>query len=160
MTDRLEDAPPHLLRFLEQHGVAAEFLAPGAPVPTVASAAAAIGVPEEQILKTLLFVDDDGAHVVAIVNGARRVAREQLAAASGLRRLRTADPATVLDVTGFPAGGVSPLGLPANLPVIVDSTVSALSEAYGGGGQTHLLLRLAPSDIIRLNNALVAAIGE
>jgi Cys-tRNA(Pro)/Cys-tRNA(Cys) deacylase len=148
------------LAFLAKHRVRAEFVAPGVPMPTVASAAAAIGVPEEQILKTLLFVGEDERYVVAIANGTRKIARSLLAEASGIARPRAADPGAVLAVTGFPAGGVSPIALAAGIPVIVDEAVPPLPVVYGGGGAEHLLLRLDPADIVRLNGATVASIVE
>lgn len=160
MNDPAGDAPPHLLNFLEEHGVKAEFLAPGVPMPTVSAAAEAINVPEEQILKTLLFVDDNGTHVVAIASGTRRVDRQFLAHASGLARPRAASPDDVMKVLGYPAGGVAPLALTAGIPVIVDLSVTELPVAFGGGGKAHLLLRVLPADIVRLNNALVASIVQ
>jgi prolyl-tRNA editing enzyme YbaK/EbsC (Cys-tRNA(Pro) deacylase) len=63
-------------------------------------------------------------------------------------------------VTGYPAGGVAPLGLPSSLPVVVDAATAALTTAFGGGGLEHLLLRVQISDVIRCNNALVADITE
>ena len=66
----------------------------------------------------------------------------------------------MFDVTGYPAGGVAPLGLPEGLQVIVDVKVAALSVAYGGGGQDDLLLRLRPTDIIRVNGARTAEIVD
>ena len=77
-----------------------------------------------------------------------------------MRKPRPASPADVIAVTGYPAGGVAPLGLPAAVPVIVDAATAALTVAYGGGGQEHLLLRVQISDVIRCNNALVADITE
>lgn len=159
MTHPAGAAPPHLLAFLDRHGIAAEFVSPGVPMPTVASAAAALGVPEEQILKTLLFASD-GEYVVAIANGSRRINRKLLAEASGLVRPRAANPDVVIDITGYPAGGVAPIGLPDGLPVIVDTGVAALSTAFGGGGREDLLLRISPADVIRLNHALVRSIVE
>lgn len=157
MTDPASLAPPQLLAFLKRHGVEAEFVAPGVPMPTVSSAAAALAVPEEQILKTLLFAS--GSHfVVAIANGSSRIVRDLLAEASGLTKPRAASPESVAVVTGYPAGGVSPLGLPEHLPVIVDVGVARIPIAYGGGGREDLLLRLATADVIRLNNALVRRI--
>ena len=158
MTAHAEGVPPQLLVFLIEHGIAADFVAPGVPMPTVLAAAAAIGVPETRILKTLLFTADDGAHVIAIANGVRRVSRALLAQASGLTRPRAASPETVFAVTGYPAGGVAPLGLPKGLPVVVDERVAMLPLAYGGGGREDLLLRLDPADLIRLNHAVVARI--
>lgn len=159
MTDSATLAPPQLLAFLKRHGVDAEFVAPGVPMPTVATAAMAIGVPEAQILKTLLFASD-GRYVVAIANGTGRVDRALLADASGLVKPRAASPELVEEITGYPAGGVSPLGLPAGLPVIVDVSVARVPVAYGGGGREDLLLRLATADVIRLNNALIRRIVE
>jgi Cys-tRNA(Pro) deacylase len=160
MTDLPEGVPAQLLHFLRTHGIDLDFLAPGIPMPTVPTAAAAIGVPEEHILKTLLFAGDKGAYVVAIANGTRRIDRKRLAAAASLRKPRPAPPHDVFAVTGYPAGGVAPLALPASIPVIVDAATAALSIAYGGAGQEHLLLRVKVSDIIRCNNALVADITE
>ncbi len=153
-----ETAPPHLLAFLAEHGVDHEIVAPGVPMPTVPAAAAAMGVGVEQILKTLLFDDRNGGFVVAIACGTGRVDRARLAAVSGSGKLRVADAPDVLRVTGFPAGGVAPLALPPDLQVIVDSAVIELKVAWGGAGREELLLRVAPSDIVRLNNATVAEI--
>jgi Cys-tRNA(Pro) deacylase len=160
MNDLDFDIPQQLRDFLRQHEIDVEFLAPGVPMPTVASAAAAIGVPEEQILKTLVFADDSGSQVVAIANGTRRVNRQLLARASGLTKPRAASPEAVLAATGYPAGGVAPLGLPQGTAVIVDVGVAALSFAYGGGGREDLLIRIRPADIVRLNDARVAQIVE
>ena len=153
-------APLHLREFLKHHGVEVEFVAPGVPMPTVASAAAAIGVPEALILKTLLFAGDEGVFVVAIANGAHRVDKRLLANATGIVRPRAAHPDEVARVTGYEAGGVSPLALPPGLPVVIDEQTAALPYAFGGGGVEELLLRVKPSDIIRLQNARVATIVD
>jgi Cys-tRNA(Pro) deacylase len=146
--------------FLDAHRVDVEFIAPGVPMPTVPAAAAAIGVTEPEILKTLLFADDSGKHVVVIANGTRRVSRGLLAGAAGMIKPRAANPDVVASVTGYPAGGVAPIGLPVDLPVIVDEGVATLAVAYGGGGREDLLIRVRPADIIRLNGALVARVVE
>jgi prolyl-tRNA editing enzyme YbaK/EbsC (Cys-tRNA(Pro) deacylase) len=155
-----ELAPPGLRMFLEEHGIDADFVAPGVPMPTVLAAAAALGVSPDLILKTLLFAGEDGSYVIAIANGTRRVDPQLLSAVSGIERLRPAKTDVVLDVTGFPAGGVAPLGLPAGLPVVVDVKVVALPFAYGGGGLEDLLLRLRPAEIVRLNSAQTARIVD
>jgi Cys-tRNA(Pro)/Cys-tRNA(Cys) deacylase len=160
MTTIPVNAPPHLLAFLIEHEIDARFIAPGKRMPTVLAAAAAIGAREDQILKTVLFAADGGAYVVAIANGTRRINRERLARATNLARPRAASPDTVFAVTGYPAGGVAPLGLPAGLPVIVDERVAAMSVAYGGGGTEDLLLQLNPADVIHHNQATVAQIVD
>ena len=151
-------APQHLQDFLTRHAIAADFISPGVPMPTVPAAAAAIGVPEEWILKTVLFANRRGDYVVAVANGSRRIDRGLLGTASGIADLKVAAPDEVLAVTGFPAGGVAPVGLPPDLIVVVDSGVAELPVAYGGGGHEELLLRISPAVIIRLNQALIASI--
>jgi Cys-tRNA(Pro) deacylase len=153
-----EAAPLHLLQFLEQHALDYEIVAPGVPMPTVPAAAEAIGVGVEHILKTLLFHDRNGGFLVAIACGTGRVDRARLAAVAGCEKLRVADSADVLRITGYPAGGVAPLALPQHLPVIVDSAVMELPVAWGGAGREELLLRVVPAEIVRLNNARVAEI--
>ena len=160
MTTFPSHAPAQLLAFLIEHEIEAQFIAPGTPMPTVVAAAAALGVPEEQILKTVLFAAEDDAYVVAVASGTRRINRERLAQAANLARPRAASPTTVFAVTGYPAGGVAPLGLPAGLPVIVDEHVAALSLAFAGGGTDDLLLQLNPADVIQHNNAKVAQIVD
>ncbi|HEX2280408.1 MAG TPA: YbaK/EbsC family protein [Thermomicrobiales bacterium] len=158
MKSPTDGAPAHLLAFLEKHSVDFEFLAPGVPMPTVLAAAAAIGVSPESVLKTLLFAGVNGSYVVAIANGTRRVNTLLLSAASGVPQPRPARPQVVIELTGYPAGGVAPLALPDDLPVIVDVNVEALQTAYAGGGRDDLLMRVQPADIIRLNSARTARI--
>jgi Cys-tRNA(Pro) deacylase len=158
--DPSEHAPLQLKDFLKEHKIDAVFVAPGVPMPTVSLAAQAIGVPEDHILKTLVFVSDTAEFVVVIANGVRRIDSKRLAEAAKMRKLRPAHPTDVMAVTGYPAGGVAPLGLPPSVPVIVDANTAALSCAYGGGGQEQILLRVRVSDIIRCNNAIVADVTE
>jgi Cys-tRNA(Pro) deacylase len=155
-----DGVPEHLLEFLRNHGLEFDFVAPGVPMPTVPLAAQAVGVPQDQILKTLLFVGEGSEFVVAIANGAHRIDPNRLAQAAAMRKPRPANPDDVIAVTGYPAGGVAPLGLPASVRVVIDAATAALSFAYGGGGREHLLLRVQISDVIRCNNALVADIAE
>jgi len=149
-------APVRLAAYLAASGVDFEFVAPGVPMPTVPAAAAAIGVPESAILKTLLFQTNDGTCVAAVASGVTRLDRGKLAAVVGVPRLKLASPETVLQATGFPAGGVAPVGHRTTFPVVVDAAVLDLTEAWGGGGDEALLLRIAPADIVRLTSAVVA----
>jgi len=112
--------------------------------------------PEDAILKTLVFEASDGACVAAVASGPTRVDRRKLAAVVGVPRLALASPETVLRVTGYPAGGVAPVGHATAVRVVVDAAVLALAETWAGGGDETLLLRIAPADIIRLTDATVA----
>jgi Cys-tRNA(Pro) deacylase len=127
-------------------------------MPTVPLAAAAIGVSEEQIIKSLLFRDSRGELILAIASGTAKIDRGLLATATGLDRPRLADPATVLAATGFPAGGVSPVAHATPVRVVIDRRAAALDVVYGGGGSEDVLLKISPRDIIRLTGAAITDI--
>lgn len=158
MPDGLSVAPPALIAYLRDHGIEPEILAPGVPMPTVPLAAAAIGVAESAIIKSLLFQTKDGRCVLAIASGPDRVSRAAVAAAVGYPSCGLASPEVVLAVTGYPAGGVSPVAHREAVPVVVDRRVTELAEVYGGAGSEKLLLRLSTADLLRLTRAVVADI--
>jgi len=62
----------------------------------------------------------------------------------------------VLAVTGYPVGGVPPVGHRGQVQTVLDSRAAALPIAYGGGAP-DLLLRIQPLDVVRLTGATVAA---
>lgn len=155
-----EFTPEALLAALRVSGVDAELIESRLPMPTVPAAAAAIGVTEAQILKTLLFRDKSGQLVRVVASGPDRINRRLLAEVAGIGSPSLADPATVLAMTGWPAGGVAPVGSRESLPTIVEERVMAMDVVYGGGGTEHTLIRLRPADIVRLTNAVVARLTD
>ena len=155
------DLTSPLAGYVRAQGIDAEIVAPGVPMPTVSRAAEAIGVSEEKIIKSLLFQDRaTGRLVLAIASGTGRIDRNRLAAATGLMRPSLADPATVQAATGYPVGGVPPIGHAAPLSVVLDRRAAALDIVYGGGGSENLLLRVRPADVLRLTGGLIADIIE
>ena len=140
---------PRVQAALEYLGLNAEIVSPGRPMPTVPLAAEAVGCDVEQIIKTVVFVTKDLRPVVAIANGTRRIDRHRLAAAVGIASLKLADPEYVLDATGYPAGGVSPVGIrAAGAPVIIDIAVLDQESVYGGAGTEDDLLHIATRDLV------------
>jgi prolyl-tRNA editing enzyme YbaK/EbsC (Cys-tRNA(Pro) deacylase) len=149
-----------LIADLIRLGIEAELVAPGAPMPTVSLAAAAIEVAETAIIKSVLFEDRAGQVVLAIANGTNRISRPALAAAAGFAKLWLASPELVLERTGFPAGGVAPVGHATAVPVVIDRRVMDEAWVYGGAGTEDALIKIRPTDIAALTNARVAEIVE
>jgi len=146
--------PTDLARFIAEHGIAAELIPMAAETPTVPAAAAALGVAPGQIIKTLLFLVRD-APALVIASGDAPVDRQPIAARFGVgkKQVKLADGATVLRLTGYPAGGVPPFGHVTALPVLLDRAVLAWAVIYGGGGDDHTLLRIAPAELARATGA-------
>lgn len=150
----------NVLHYINEHSVSARLIAPETPMPTVPLAAAALGVPERKIVKTIVFEGKkvDGLVAVAIVTGDARVDRARVAAVLSLPTLKLASATTVSQTTGFEVGGVPPIAHVSAVPVVVDRRVLEHDIVYGGGGDEEHMLEIAPDDIVRLTNAIVADI--
>lgn len=150
-----------LTQFIHEQQIEAEIVWPAVDTPTVAAAAAAMGVPPAQIIKSVLFLAN-GEPVLVIASGLARIAWKQLADYLGVsrRRLKTADAAQVLAITGYVAGSVPPFGHRQPLRTIVEVGVLAQTIVYGGGGEIHALLRLTTAELQRVVGYEVAELAE
>ena len=145
--------------YLAAHGLAGEVIRLPAHTPTVESAAQVLGTPVERIAKSLLFLldqgDDDPVPVLVIANGTSRVDYRSVAGYVGLsrKRVKLAGADQVQAITGYPVGGVPPLGHPRPLRTLIDRRVLDQPEVYAGGGAVDALLRITPAEIVRATGA-------
>ncbi len=148
--------PDDLERYIREQGIDARVLRDVGDTPTVLDAARALGVPPDQIIKTLLFLVD-GQPVLYITNGPAKVDRRVLARHFGVgrKKVKLADGNTVRRYTGYPPGGVPPFGHARRIPVFVDASVLELDVVYGGGGDERSMLRVSPREIVRVTQATV-----
>jgi Cys-tRNA(Pro)/Cys-tRNA(Cys) deacylase len=123
------------------------------------AAAEALGLPPEQVFKTLL-TSVDGRLVVGIVPVSGRLDLKAVAAAVGGKKASMADPAEAERATGYVVGGISPFGQRRVHPTVLDDSALAYDTVYVSGGRRGLDLGLAPSDLVRVTGAVVAAIGR
>ena len=68
----------------------------------------------------------------------------------GIRRISFADPEVTKTLTGMELGGVTPLALPANMPLWVDSRVMSCPEIILGGGNRQSKLILPPGELLKI----------
>ena len=122
------------------------------------AAAAALGQDATSVFKTLVAMVD-GKPVVAVVPVTTSVSLKALAAAAGGKRAEMAEPAVAERLTGYVVGGISPLGQRKPLPTVIDESVVLLERMYVSGGRRGLEIGLAPDDLVRLTDAVVAAIA-
>ena len=141
--------PEDLKTYLKQHAIHGEVVGLTVPTPTVETAAAAVGVAPEQIIKSLLFLAIEEP-VLVIANGTARVEWKMLADYLEIsrRKLNMADPVTVQTLTGYPVGGVPPLGHRKPLRVVMEVGVLEHEWVYGGGGSEHALLHVQPGQLV------------
>jgi prolyl-tRNA editing enzyme YbaK/EbsC (Cys-tRNA(Pro) deacylase) len=163
--------PIDLQHYLQTHGIAAELLPDIGHTPTVPAAAAALGADPDQIIKTLLFLIDKRAEaatapVVVISHGERRIRAPLLADYFGVAkgRVKLAAPETVLEILGYPAGGVPPFGHRTALPVLLDASVITTASRFGGvlfggGGDDRTMLRIHLDELVRVIQPVVVAVS-
>jgi Cys-tRNA(Pro)/Cys-tRNA(Cys) deacylase len=118
----------------------------------------ALGVAPERVFKTLV-AEVDGALAVGVVPVAGQLDLKALAAALGGKRAVLAPVTAAERATGYVAGGISPLGQRRRLPVVVDSSALGFPTVYCSGGRRGLELELAPADLVRAADAVVAPIA-
>lgn len=117
---------------------------------TAADAAAALGVPTEAIVKSLVFTVDDHS-VLALVAGDRRCRIDNLPVALGRKgRAERASARTVREATGFAIGGVPPLGHTTLLPVVIDASIGRFSTVYAAAGHPHCVFATTFVELCRL----------
>ena len=122
-------------------------------------AAQALGLPAEQVFKTLLVDTGDGL-AVGVVPVTGLLDLKALAAALGVKRVTMADPAAAERSSGMVVGGISPLGQRRALPTVVDESVDLFEVVYVSGGRRGLDVGLSPADLVRLTGASVADIAR
>ena len=121
-------------------------------------AAAALGVAESRIFKTLI-ASVEGKLVCAVVPVEGRLDLKALAAAVGAKRAEMADPAAAARATGYVVGGISPLGQKSRLRVVVDASAQQFETVFVSAGRRGLQVELAPDDLVRLASATLAAVA-
>ena len=121
---------------------------------TAADAAAAIGVHVGQIVKSLIFAVD-GEVVLAYVSGANQLDEKKLAQAAGGSNCSRVDATTVYETTGFPIGGVPPLGLATQLRVFIDPDLLQYDEVWAAAGTWHDVFAIVPDDLVRASGGTI-----
>ena len=121
-------------------------------------AAEALGVEPHRIFKTLI-ASVEGRLACAVVPVAARLDLKAFAAALGGKRAELADPAAAARATGYVVGGISPLGQRSRLKVVVDASAERFETVYVSAGKRGLQVQLAPTDLVRAADAVLAPIA-
>ena len=124
---------------------------------------AALGVPADRVFKTLLVSVTGAARpelVVGIVPVSGQLDLKALAAAVGGKHADMADPTAAQRSSGYVVGGISPLGQRTRLRTVVDGSAMSYETVLVSGGRRGLQVELAPADLVRLTDAIVAEIGR
>lgn len=121
---------------------------------TAVDAANAIGCEVAQIVKSLIF-GVDGEIVLAYVSGVNQLDEHKLARAAGGLMCRRVDAEVVKETTGFPIGGVPPIGHASPLRVFVDPDLLVHEVVWAAAGTWHDVFPLSPHELVRVSRGVV-----
>jgi Cys-tRNA(Pro)/Cys-tRNA(Cys) deacylase len=113
-----------------------------------------VGMPAEQVFKTLLTTDGHGAHFFAVIPGDAELDFKKLARAAGLRKAEMVSLKDVEPLTGYIRGAVTIFGAKKSFPVFVDETASLFEKISVSAGTRGTQLILTPNDYLRAAAAL------
>jgi len=119
-----------------------------------------IGMPPEQVFKTLVARGDRSGVLMACIPANAELDLKALAAASGNKKVELVAVKEVLGLTGYIRGGVSPVGARKPYPVYLDETAVLWDVISVSAGLRGCQMLLAPEDLTRVVDARCCAIAR
>jgi len=137
-------------QFLRKHGVAySEHFYDYIEHGGAERGADALGVPGNEVVKTLVMEDERGAPLLMLMHGDHKVSTKNLARQAGRKRVEPCRPEVAQRHSGYQVGGTSPFGTRKAMPVYMERSILELPRIYLNGGRRGFLVCVAPADVVR-----------
>jgi len=151
----------NITRFLDAHKV--NYVAHELPAEKLGAVEAAqiMGVPPDQVFKTIVITREKKKPVLAVIPGPRTVDLKLLAVFLAEKKVSLPTEREAEALTGLQAGGISPLALiNKGFQVVIDSAAQEHEKIYVSGGQRGLDIQLPVTDLAKLTNARFGNISK
>ena len=112
-----------------------------------------LGVPEHEVIKTLVMQDEAAKPLIVLMHGDCKVSTKNLARGIGCKSVEPCKPEVAQLHSGYMIGGTSPFGTKKAMPVYVEESILALPRIYINGGRRGFLVALAPQVLLDVLNA-------
>jgi len=122
--------------------------------------AAKIGLPAEQVFKTLVASGDHNGICLTVIPGNAELDLKALAAISGNRKVQLVAVKDLQSLTGYIRGGVTALAAKKDYPVFVDETAERFHVISISAGVRGVQILLAPADYLKITKARVAPLSR
>jgi Cys-tRNA(Pro) deacylase len=143
-------------QFLRHHGVSfTEHVYDYVEHGGTAESASQLGVPEHEVIKTLVMQDERAQPLIVLMHGDKTVSTKNLARQIGAKSVEPCSPDVAQRHSGFLVGGTSPFGTRKAMAVWVEESVLALPRICINGGRRGFLVGLEPEVLTRLLGAKV-----
>lgn len=121
-----------------------------------ATVAEKIGMPPEQVFKTLIAVGSATGAAAFVIPGDCELDLRKAAASSGNKKVEMLPVRELKALTGYERGGCSPLAMTRDLPTWIDETCELFDEIAVSAGLIGLQMILAPADLMAASGATPA----
>ena len=153
------DAVKRVEIFLQQKGANVELIRLADTARSAKDASLALNTQEGSIIKSLLFrVDNKGVSqpIMALISGDKRGNEDQILKSSRLiGKIKRPDAEYVKKITGFSIGGVSPLTISKNIPILIDYKLNRFNLLWASAGHTHWVFSIKFNELVELTNGIV-----
>ena len=122
--------------------------------------AAKIGLPSEQVFKTLVARGDRNGAVMAVIPGDQELDLKALAGVTGERKIQLVPVKELQALTGYIRGGVTALGAKRDFPVFADETIELFDVISVSAGIRGMQILLSPADYLRATQGQTAALAH
>ena len=112
-----------------------------------------LGVPEGEVIKTLVMQDERAQPLIVLMHGDKQVSTKNLARQIGAKSVEPCKPEVAQRHSGYQVGGTSPFGLRKAMPVYVEQTALVLPRICINGGRRGYLVGIEPAVLTRLLGA-------
>lgn len=157
MTHELPPSAQRVQQALADAGSQAKVIVLTVSTRTAEDAAAAVGCAVGQIVKSLIFMDANGAPVYVAVSGQNRL-DEQVFAQQTYIQLKRATPEFVRQHTGYAIGGVAPFGHVSVMPHFIDATLLEYPTIWAAGGTPNTMVELTGAELVALTAGAVVRV--
>lgn len=127
---------------------------------SVENVAIKIGMPPEQVFKTLVARGDRHGVCFAVIPGHQQLDLKALAKLTGDRKVDTVPLKEVQPLTGYIRGGVTALGAKKKFPVFADETIEIFDVISISAGLRGTQILLSPADYLRVTAARTGPISK
>jgi len=118
-----------------------------------------LGVPEHQVVKTLIMENEKAEPLVVLMHGDRKVSTKALARAAAMKRIAPCKPETATRHSGYLIGGTSPFATRKSMPVFLERSVLDLPRIYINGGRRGYLLGMDSAELVRVLSPLLVEVA-
>jgi Cys-tRNA(Pro) deacylase len=107
-----------------------------------------LGVPEHEVVKTLVMQDEQGKGLVVLMHGNCKTSTKNLARQIGCKLVEPCKPDVAQKNSGYLVGGTSPFGLRKPMPVYVEESILTLPKIWINGGRRGFLVGISPQVLV------------